>query len=268
MSETEELALDEEVLEQGIYNISDEPEVIQEANEEDELEEKIRRKIQKATQKRFDKLTYQIRSTEERYEQEKSELKAKIEALEADRLKEVAERNTTTLEQKRQDLLERRKEYLEIGDYDELNKVDEQLMDIKIQARQKPEPAKQEPKQEQSPESRQALEPEQPVNQALADWQSKNKWVFDQNQQGRLAKANKVFESVLADGYDIDEPETYIEIDKRLKREVPPPTGAPDRGQVTGNDRKFTEQDRKDMTAWGLDPTDVKARQLWIKNKG
>ena len=265
MSETEELALDE-VLEPGIDNISDEPEIVEESNEEDDLEEKIRRKIQKATQKRFDKLTYQIRSTEERYEQEKAELKAKIEALEADRLKDVAERNTNSLEQKRQELLERRKESLEIGDYDALNSIDDELMDIKIQAKHKPEPAKQDPIQDKPPA--QTKESEPPVNQALADWQSKNKWVFDQNQQGRLAKANKVFESVLADGYDIDDPDTYTEIDKRLKREVPPPTGAPDRGQVIGNDRKFTEQDRKDMTAWGLDPTDVKARQLWIKNKG
>lgn len=254
MSE-EDLALEtpEDVV---IDDISEETK--QEAEEEDEYE-KLYRKVQKKVQKRIDKLVYERETEKEARKRETEELRAELEALKQAQKQHQEDKQTSSLEQKRRELLERRKESLEIGDYDAVNTIDDELMDIKLQAHKKPDPVKPEPKQ--------AEEPEPEVNEALAEWQSRNRWVFDPKHKSRLDKANEILAQVLEDGYSIDETDTYVELEKRLKRESPPPTPVPDRG-TAGNDKRFTEQDRKDMIAWGFDPNDVKARQLWIKNKG
>jgi hypothetical protein len=163
---------------------------------------------------------------------------------------------------------------LEIGDYDDLLSIDDELMEIKLQLRQPPEPAAPKPtpvELEREPIRQVYQEPTPTANtpQAQQDWENSNQWIYDEKQKPRLDKANKIFKELLDDGYDLDDPDTFVQLDKRLKREVPPSPGAPDRGQVIGSDSKtgFTAEDKRRMAAWGLDPDDPKHRKEWIKNR-
>jgi len=89
---------------------------------------------------------------------------------------------------------------------------------------------------------------------------------FFNPQAGPLA--NKVLQTILADGYDIDDPDTYVQLDRKLKREMPPPGTGPDRGNVTeGGSFTFTAGEKQKMIDWGLDPADPKHRAEWVKTK-
>lgn len=262
MSDTELDAIiedsEQEGLDEAIEDVSDEPEEQAKAKQEDEEDdiESYGRRVQK----RINKLHYKHAKAEERWQKENSELRAKLEEIERRQNEQNQERDNLSLEAQRKELLARRKDALEIADYDELNDIDEKLMDIKLQAN-KPEPPRQQPK----------AEPQQDIpeyNAAMAAWQDRNQWAFDPNQASRTQKANSLLQKLLDKGYEVDEPETYEQLDKLLKREAPPPVGAPDRGNVTGNEKGFTAEDKRLMREFGLDPDDAKARKLWIKNRG
>jgi hypothetical protein len=245
--------IEHEGLEEGIEDVSEELEEKQQTEEED------KESYSKRVQKRIDKIHWKFSTELEKRDREAAELKAELEALRKAQQEQHEERSNQSLEQSRKELLDRRKEALEIGDYDEVNNIDDKLLDIKIQAKA----PVQKPVVRQEPPARQ-----EPINEAMAAWQQKNSWVFESTNRSRVEKANAVLAKILEDGFDVDEPETYAELDKRLKREMPPPTGAPDRGQVAGGDRGFTAEDRKMMIGFGLNPNDPKVRKLWIKNKG
>lgn len=251
--------LGQEELEQNIEDVSNEPEEKQKAEEEDERQAYSRR-----VQKRIDKMHYKHQVELEKRDKEIEALKNKFIEFESSYQEQAHKQNTESLESKQKDLWARRKEALEIGDYDTLNEIDKDLLEIKVKQNAEPKSSR----QESPPERQTDNQPAPVVNHALEAWQLKNQWVFDQKQTARLKKANDVFQEVLNDGFDIEEPETYDEIDKRLKRVLPPPTGAPDRGQVTSNTQGFTAEDKKLMREFGLNPNDAQARKLWIKNRG
>jgi len=246
--------------------------------EDDDDKESYSRRVQK----RLDKLVYERNVEREARAKdaeklaalnaEQEELKAQIEELRQHRKKEIEDQSTQELESKRKALLQRKKEALEIGEYDEIVEIDDELMELKIQSRQpKSVPVVQ--KQTPQPATPEPTQPEPaPVAntpQAQQNWETNNAWIFDVNQKSRLEKANKIFRELLDDGYDLDDPDTYVQLDRKLKRETPPPAGAPDRGQVVGSNSKtaFTAEDKKRMAAWGLDPNDPRQRQEWIKNR-
>jgi len=256
-----------------------EPETPKETpKEEDDDKESYSRRVQK----RLDKLVYErnverearAKDAEElaAFRTEQAELKAQIEELRQYRKKEAEDQSIQELESKRKALLQRKKEALEINEYDEVVEIDDELMELKIQSRQqKPEPVVQKQTPPPTPPATPEQEPAPVANtpQAQQNWETNNAWIFDVNQKPRLEKANKIFRELLDDGYDLDDPDTYVQLDKKLKRETPPPAGAPDRGQVVGSNSKtaFTAEDKKRMAAWGLDPNDPRQRQEWIKNR-
>lgn len=220
----------------------------------------------KRVQKRIDKLAYERnieRSKREELERKLSEQEERLKALSEAQAKHFEELNHKSLEQQKQDLLNRRRDSLEIGDYDTINEIDEQLLDLKVKAKAPPRETPRETTPSQAPEQA-SYEPD-----ALKQWQQRNPWVNDPNQAARLQKADAILNDLLSKGYGMEEAELYEEIDKRLQRQAPPPGNGPDRGQITGSDSKaFTAQDKRDMENWGLDPNDPVARKEWIRQKG
>lgn len=252
----DELVLTQDVPEDEQVELVDEASAIEDSPEDD------RKAYSKRVNKRIDKLTYERNIEREARAKESAELRAEIEALKQDRLKEVHEQTAQELEQRQKDLIQRKKDAYEIGDHDEQAVIDDELLNLKLKAMQ------QQPLREQQPQQEyQAHQETQP--KAQADWQASNQWVFDEKQASRLAKANAVFSDLLADGYETDDPDLYVQLDKKLKRETPPPSGAVDRGQIIGNDdsKGFTSTDKAKMRDWGLDPGNAEHRKEWIKNK-
>lgn len=258
IDDDESLALEQELPEAeteiNLDDISNDPEQLAQADDEDEKEEWSRK-----VKKRIDKLVYE-RNVER---EERIKLKAEIDELKSYRQQELQQKSNAELEQKRKALFDQKRESLEIGDYEAVAQIDDELMDIKVQLRTNPKP---------NVETRQPAyaEPKTPnVPQAQAEWEAVNPWVFDAKQKGRVDKANAVFTELLNDGYDADDPDTYRILDKRLKREAPPATGGIDRGGVVGasKDTAFTSSDKQMMVGWGLDPNNPAHRKEWAKNR-
>jgi len=273
----QELPEETVVPEAVIEDVSNTPEQTAEAKEEDDKESYSRR-----VQKRIDKLAYERNVERELRLKDSAELAAlkaqteefrqEIEALKQFRQKEAEQQTNLELEQKRQELIKRKKEALEIGDYDEVALVDDDLMDIKLQLRQKPEPVKQtqpEPVKPAPKEPEPVQEPVVNIPKALQDWEANNPWVYDPKQAARLEKTNKIYQALLEDGYEADDPDTFIQLDKRLKRETPPAVSGVDRGEVVGTTAQtgFSAQDKTLMREFGLDPDNPVHRKEWIKNR-
>jgi hypothetical protein len=241
--------------------------VIEETDPEGtEAKEEDKESYSRRVQKRLDKLVYERNVERQRAEQLQNDMQAmrdRVEELSKQRELDIEQRNTQSLDQQRQDLFERRKIALELANYDELNEIDEQLMDIKLKGNARaPEKPVNVPKQgQETPQAYTA-----PVAQQA--WEQKNQWLYDPQQSSRKEKANKIFQDLLNDGYDIEDPETFEVLDKKLKRDVPPPPGAVDRGNVTANDNSggITAEEKQRMIRLKLDPSDPQTRIEWIKN--
>ncbi len=280
--ENDEIEFLDEALPKDLIEDEEDLEVIKElVNEEVEEEPKPKEEedekesYSKRVQKRLDKLVYErnvereLRAKEaEDFKAGQAALRAELEELKSHRRKEVETQTKQEHDEKLKELRQRRKDAFEIGDYDDVNVIDDEIMEIKLQERkQKPEPVA----EQTQPEPARQPEPEPVANTSPAQsaWEQNNQWIFDQNQKSRLDKANKIFKELLDDGYDADDPDTFAQLDKKLRRETPPAAGAPDRGQVVGTNQKtsFTSEDKKKMVAWGLDPDNAAHRKEWIKNR-
>ncbi len=282
--ENDEIEFLDEALPKDLIEDEEDLEVIKElVNEEVEEdpkpkeEEDDKESYSKRVQKRLDKLVYErnvereLRAKEaEDFKTEQAAFRAEIEELKKHRQQEVETQSKQEHDEKLKELYQRRKDAFEIGDYDDVNSIDDELMEIKLQGRkQKPEPVAAQTQAE--PARRPVREPEPAANmsQAQQAWEQSNPWIYDANQKSRLDKTNKIFQELLDNGYYADDPDTFAQLDKKLRRETPPAAGAPDRGQVVGTNQKtsFTPEDKKKMVAWGLDPDNAAHRKEWIKNR-
>jgi len=238
-----------------------------------------RKEYSKRVNKRIDKLTYERNIERERV----AALEATVAELKKNHDEKIQSQTNQELEQERNDLIQRKKDALEIEDYDEIVKIDDQLMDLKVREKL---PNKQ--TEQTAPEQQADTRP-----QALTAWESQNLWVYDAQYKPYLDKANEILDELTGYGYDLSEQETFDELDKRLqrlaqaqeakhnehelkpkttpvqKRVTPPPTGGVERGEITGGSETstFTKQDRRMMQEWGLNPDNAKERAAWIKNK-
>ena len=254
----DDVALEDGETTQSIEQNEETPPAISKQEEED------KESYSKRVQKRIDKLTYERNIGNERIQRLESEVE---ELKQHNQQKQVAQ-TEQEIDAQRKDLIQQKKDALEIGDYDRVIELDEQLVDLKLKTQ--PTQSERQPSQstQQTQRPQQAEQPP-PQPQAMADWEAKNAWVYDQAQKARLDKANGILAELFQAGYTADDPDTYEELDRKLKRIVPPPTGAPDRGQITGGskDTAFTAKDKQMMRDWGLDPENPKHRSEWIKNK-
>jgi hypothetical protein len=231
---------------------------VQEPKEE---ERESKESYSKRVQKRIDLLAYERNIERDRV----AKLEAEIEELKRHREKEVVAQTAQEIDAQRKELLQKKKDALEVGDYDAVVDLDEKLIDLKTQK----QPSFDENGKYGKPEVQQ--QPQPIIPKAMADWEAKNQWVYEQSNKEKVDKANALLEVLRLDGYELDDPDTYAELDRRLTKQriIPPPTGAPDRGQLSGGskDTQFTAKDKQLMRDWGLDPDNAKHRAEWIKNR-
>ena len=204
----------------------------------------------------------------------RQDLEREVAALKAKTGKDYNDEDITSISEKIEAIKEQKRIYADVlGDdynYAKAEELNDELIELRLQqreARNSKESQKQ--KEEYKPEP-----PEQP--EALRNWQERNGWVYQPERNAeKLEKTNSVYFQIIEEGYDLDDDDTYHELDRRLqaepekkpKREIPPSPSAVDRGTKTET-TGFTNSDKVTMRKWGLDPDDATARAEYIKNKG
>lgn len=253
---------DDNQIDDGIVDESKTDEASEEAKAEDEKEVYSRN-----VQKRIDKLTYQKNIALERtakLEHENKEIRQRLDEIAKAQQEDFASRNKYTQDQQRQDLLARKKEALEMADFDLVTQIDDELFDLKLKQQTIQQPRQEQAPREAEPSSQQAYVPE-----AMKAWEANNSWIYDQaNPKAQVAR--KLFaDMVQKEGFDFEDQDTFNELDKRLRRQPPPSSGGPDRGQVVNANKgvNFTSEDRQKMRDWNLDPDNPAHRAEWLKNK-
>lgn len=242
-----------------------------ENNDTDDHKESYASKVNRVT-KRISKLTYERnieREANEKLRAEVEETKAMLQELKAAHEERSVKESAQGANAKRSELLAQKKEALESGDYDLVIDLDEQLLDL----RGSNDSAR--PSQNITPQQQPTQQPtQQPrYSQAELDWAAKNTWINDPKQATRYQQANSIYLDMIQNqGYDPDDQETYDVLDKRIRRNAPPPStgGGVDRGNLTADERssvRITPEDKARMEAFGMDPNDPKARTFWLDSK-
>jgi hypothetical protein len=241
-----------------------------EDHQEEDNDEDSPESYGKRVNKRINKLVYERnleREERERIANELAETRAQVEELRKRHEEDTSRKSEQEYTNKRAELLARKREALDMGNSDEVIRIDEELFDMVASARGKPD-NKSEPK----PEPRQQQQPQPSVPQAGADWAERNAWINDPAQKARYANANAIYLDLINNqGYDPEDQETYEVLDRKLKRQPQPqPSGGGlDRGNLSGKSSNLTitAQDKEKMRGWGLDPDDPATRKEWLDNK-
>ena len=201
---------------------------------------------------------------------------ARIQALEAElaearqqRQQEAQQKNDTDFTTKSEELKARKIDALDRADHEEVTRIDEEIFELKLQARQ---PATQAPKQTEFKQA--AAAPVADTRpQALLDWEAENEWVYDPRYADRKERTNTILKSLYDQGYTADDPDTWEELNRKLVRVKPPAPAGVDRGSVILNDSqdagagKLTRADIQTMIGLGLDPDDVNHRVRFAKQR-
>ena len=220
-------------------------------------------------------------------------LQGQLEEVESDRerlrreLKESREKLSSyekqadeDLDDRAKDLKARRDKALDDGELGQYNDLNDELMEVKIELRDRARRQKAEP----------AVEPQTDKPQtarAAADWLNKNSdWV--NTDQEKAAHAAKIEQQLFREGFTADDPDTYKELDRRLSSydnapvddledDTPPQRGSATAGVPRGDASNtpprgkpgvLTRADLQRMQAVGLDPNDPKHRKGWLdRNK-
>ena len=169
---------------------------------------------------------------------------------------------------------------LDVGDHAEVLRLDDEILELRLSANKTPPQPEFRPQAPQPPAQQpSALQSTPPT--ALQEWEAKNQWLYDPKFAARKKMTNEIFEKMQTkDGWDPEEPETYVELSKQLAKKLEeqnsqrlPPSNVVDRGQLRGNvtnieDLPLSPLDKKAMEGFGLDPNDIKTRILWKQNRG
>ena len=258
-------------LQDTIDNPDDNPDDLADNKSQDENEDEDQKAYSKRVNKRIGKLkheSYLDRAELTRQRDENAQLKARLDKLETDHHESILNATNQSTDSKIKTLEDLKITALQELDFNEVVKLDKQLFQLMLKSRPSetsqatppPEPQKPAPQQTEAVDDR-------PF--AMQDWETKNGWINDTKNTTRVEKANAVLKTLLDNGYDIDDPETYDALDKKLQRIKPPPTGAPDRGRDVGvaRDSSFSTADKTMMRDWGLNPENPRDRAEWLKNK-
>lgn len=254
----------------------------------DEYGARVKKRISKEVKQR------KVIETElQRERSEKERLRAEREQFEAElreareRLSQFEEREGQTYKSREEDLIARRQAALDDGDLAAVNKLNDELLDVRLHLREKanrPPPRKEPPAA--APE---AVRPR--VAAATQDWMDKRADRLDDN---LLMRAARIEKELTQDGYKVSDPKLYEELDKRLfpeeyedagglgdeyedldedepaARRAPQQRGAVagvprDTGgrRATGRSQQLTADDLRKMARWNLDPNNPKDRAAW-----
>ena len=235
------------------------PETVQQ-NEEDGQQEEDEA-YGKKVQKRINKLVAQ-RNVER---EENRQLRDRVGQLEEKFTASDHKRESREINDKVAEIKKRKMAFMDEGEYEKAEDLNDELFDLKIEQRNKPKQVEREaPQTPQIPEAQQA-------------WVDSNEWYGSNAQAPKAQYANALYQEIVNEGYDPDDADTYSELDKRLDNtnpqnkpvRKPPGQIPPDRGSVSGSSTqvKFTQRDVNTMREYGLDPNDPAQRKEWLNNK-
>lgn len=184
----------------------DEPEDQQASQEEEEEQPKPRAKRKNDVQKRIDQLTWQAREAERREDEvlrRNQILEERLSQLE-DRMVDEESRN---LESQERTLRSARAKAREDGDYDKLDEIDDELMEVRLKRRVPQEPQQQRP---------QATQPQMTRDKILtATWLEDNMDWWE-NDPGKQQHALNVDRQLKSEGYDPNGMAYWRELDDRI----------------------------------------------------
>lgn len=224
----------------------------------------------KKVQKRINKLVSERNIERQQREELAAELEAKNQRL-AELEQHVSKATDDNLQAEIAQRRAKKTELMEIGEFEQAAEIDDEIMDLKLRQRDSRQPQRTAPKQEQGRTTETATETVAEIPAAQKQWLVENDWFYNPAKAELKAKADKTYLALVDEGFDPNDEDTYVELNKRLsvKRQAPPPTIAPDRGNATGDARsvKFTAEDSAKMRRWGMDPNDVNARKEYLRNK-
>lgn len=223
----------------------------------------------KRVSKRIDKLVYERNIERE----ENAKLKQRLEELEGRFNESHQSQQQDDIASRLAEMKRRKLNLMEEADYEEVLKIDEEILDLKLQQREaasrsNQQQSVQQPGKAQIPE---APEPA-PLPEAQQGWLNANDWYIKNMKSAKAKYANDTYLELIDEGYDASDPELYQELDNRIgnkrnKREQAPPTSGVDRGSVSGRKRgdvTLTADDIRQLEDLGLNPNDerVRARKL------
>lgn len=230
----------------------------------------------KRVQKRINQLNGKIHERDDiiaKQQKDQEELRNRFQELEKKIAKADDSREANEINDRINKIAERRASFINDGDYDSALALDDELIDLKIKKRDisRLEDSGRVEDPQDSPVS--AYEPPVPQNyvpEAQREWLVENDWYFNPHKLSEAKKANDVYISMINEGFDPEDEETYKVLSKRLApKKAPPPSAQPDRGRNTGRPRsvQFTERDKERMRDYNLDPNNEKHRNAWLKEK-
>jgi hypothetical protein len=226
------------------------------------------------------------RSEKERLRAEREQFEAELREA-RERLSQFEEREGQTYKSREEDLLARRQAALDDGDLTAVNKLNDELLDVRLKLHEKTN----RPAQKREPERQ---PPQQDVRPRVAAttqaWMDKRADRLDDN---LLMRAARIEKELTQDGYKVSDPKLYEELDRRLFPEEyddagglgdeyealddePSATRQPQqRGAVAGvprdsgsrraagRNQQLTADDLRKMARWNLDPNNPKDRAAW-----
>lgn len=260
-----------------------EPATTETTTEETPEERKARKRSE--YQKRINDLTRE--KHEEREARAAAEARAELlEQRLQEAVKTGRETVTTTLKQREQELIEKRRQAEETGDLSSLSNAMEELFEIRSRMRDTGEERQPAPLEEPVRRERAGIVPEAEA------WIGRNKW-FEARENGHLvSEVVRIQNDIVRRGYDLRDPKdaakVYEEIDKEIRKrpefdtvlgveetgeETDKPTprshiAPPSRGGEPPARQKPGELSKHDIAAIkraGLDPNNPKVRSTYLK---
>lgn len=225
-----------------------------------EEEEQYSRKVQK----RIDKLVYE-RNIER---QQREQLEQRLADLERHHYEQQTAKATNDIAARLAELKKEKSEYLEIGETEKVSEIDDEIIELKLQARLQSQQAQQQPR-EQAPAG---------IPPAQQSWLEQNDWFYNPVKADKKRQADNIYLSLVKEGFDPNDSETYDELDRRLSngkanhRATNQPSAlAPDRGKATqsagGRAGTISREELLVMRELNLDPNNEAHRRAWIANR-
>lgn len=231
----------------------------------------------KAVGKRIDKEVSKRKALQDQLlERETEAERLRRELMESrERLNKYEAKADEDLDARAKDLKARRDKALDDGELNVYNDLNDELMEVKIELRDRTRRTKAEPKPETPRQSQTA--------KAAEEWLKRNSdWVTTDKE--RADRAALIEQQLFREGYTANDSSTYEELDRRLnKREAadevvddddepaPPPRGSATTGvprdtapRTPRNAKVLTRGDLQKMATFGLDPNDPAHRKAWL----
>jgi hypothetical protein len=260
----------------------------------DRYSRSVQRRINKEVKQR-EQLRAQNEELRHRLENVESHMSQNYERQEQDKFQ--SELNTLTNRIKNASAI--KAQLLEDGDYAQLAKVDDDIMQMRIhQARleerdqnikyaaEQQRNGNQQGQQEYDPNTQyENQDPNQKAQEYIPEvqkqWINSNKRYAQDSNYAQYV--DNVYDDLLDEGYDPESGNLYQELNKRTgtrpqqirqpnqqasrPQAAPAPNVAQAQARSTGNAKGITESDKVKMRNWGMNPNDPNTRKEWLRNK-